>query len=251
VKLPRRLGYGDEATLVEHLDELRSRIIVVLLSLATLTVVTFIFHERLIHWLKQPLPPKKQEIVTLAPTEPFMTSLMVSIYAALVLCLPILLWQVWAFLAPAMEERSQRSVVWLVGLAGVLALGGLAFGYYVVLPPALHFLTNYDSNQYHILIRARDYFTFTSTVLLACALMFEVPIVVLGLVRLGIVTSRQLRRNRRWGYLITAVIALALPGPDPITTALELLPMWAIYESSIWLAVFYERRTARAVRVPA
>jgi sec-independent protein translocase protein TatC len=242
VKLPQRLRYGDEATLVEHLDELRSRIIVCLLTVTGFTVVTFIFHTRLVHWLEIALPPDRRHLVTFSPTEPFVTSLTVSIYAAGLLALPVILWQLWGFLAPAMEHSAQRAVAGLAAFAGALALGGLAFGYFLVLPAALHFLTNYDSKQYDILIRANAYFSFATTVLLAIVVIFEVPIVILGLVRVGVLTSRQLRRNRRWGYLITAVIALALPGPDPVTTALELLPMWAIYEASIWLAVFAERR---------
>jgi sec-independent protein translocase protein TatC len=242
MKLPQRLRYGDEATLVEHLDELRSRIIVVLVTLAGFTVVTFIFHSHLVHWLEIALPPDRRHLVTFSPTEPFITSLTVSIYAALLLALPVVLWQLWAFLAPAMEHRAQRSIAGLAVFAGFLGIAGLAFGYFVVLPAALRFLTNYDTKQYDILIRASAYFSFTTTILIAIVAIFEVPIVILGLVRVGVLTSRQLRRNRRWGYLIVAVFALALPGPDPVTTALELFPMWGIYEASIWLAVFTERR---------
>ena len=240
--LPRRLRYEEEATLVEHLDELRSRVIVILLTLAVSTAVTFAFHAHLIRWLNHALPSDRRQLVTFAVAEPFVTSLMVSLYAAVVISLPILLWQVWAFFAPAFQRHTQRSFAVLVLLATLLALGGLAFGYFVVLPRALHFLTNYDSNLYTIRIRARDYYSFASTLLLAIVAIFELPVAVLGLVRLGVLSSRTLRRNRRWGYFIVAVIALGLPGPDPVTTALELLPMWAIFEGSIWLAVLVERR---------
>jgi sec-independent protein translocase protein TatC len=242
VSLPRRLRFGDEATLVEHLDELRGRIIICLLTLVGFTVVAFVFHTRLIHWLEIALPPARRHLVTFTPTEPFITALTVSIYAAALFALPVILWQLWAFLAPAMEHGAQRAIVGLAVFAGFLGAGGLAFGYFVVLPSALRFLTNYDTQQFQILIRASTYFSFATTVLLAIVVIFEVPIVVLGLVRIGFVTAKQLRRNRRWGYLVTAVIALALPGPDPVTTVLELVPMWAIYESSIWLAVLAERR---------
>jgi sec-independent protein translocase protein TatC len=244
VRLPRRLRYGDEATLVEHLDELRSRIIVILLTLAALTVVCFVFHTTLIHWLELALPPERRRLVTFSPTEPFVTSLTVSVYAAILLAVPVLLWQLWAFLAPAMEERVQRSIVGLAAFAGLLGLAGLAFGYFIVLPAALRFLTNYDSEQFDIQIRASYYISFATMILLAVVAIFEVPIVVIGLVRAGVLTSRTLRKNRRWGYLITAAFALALPGPDPVTTALELIPMWIIYEASIWLAVLTERRIA-------
>src|SRR3954454_23757374 len=249
--VPRRLRYGEEATLVEHLDELRTRIIVVLVSVGVVTAVTFAFHSHLIHWLEQALPPEKRHLVTFSVAEPFVTSFMVSVYAALVIALPIVLWQVWAFFAPAVTDRSQRTVAALVAFSGALALGGLAFGYWVVLPNALHFLTNYDSHLYTIQIRAPDYFSFTSTVLLAVIGIFELPVVILGCVRLGILTSATLRRNRRWGYFIVAFVALGLPGPDPVTTALELLPMWAIFEASIWLAVLVEKRSAAAEPEPA
>ena len=120
MKLPQRLRYGDEATLVEHLDELRSRIIVVLVTLAGFTVLTFVFHSHLIHWLELALPPDRRHLVTFSPTEPFVTSLTVSVYAAILLALPVVLWQLWAFLAPAMEDRAQRSVVGLAAFAGAL-----------------------------------------------------------------------------------------------------------------------------------
>jgi sec-independent protein translocase protein TatC len=249
--VPRRLRYGEEATLVEHLDELRTRIVVVLVSVGVITAVTFAFHSHLVHWLEQALPPDKRQLVTFGVAEPFVTSFMVSLYAALVIALPIVLWQVWAFFAPAVSERSQRTAALFVAFSGVLAVAGLAFGYWVVLPRALHFLTNYDSSLYTIQIRARDYFTFTSTVLLAIIGIFELPVIVLGFVRLGILSSATLRRNRRWGYFIVAFIALGLPGPDPVTTALELLPMWAIYEGSIWLAVLVEKRSAAVEPEPA
>jgi len=247
VRLPRRLRYGDEATLVEHLDELRSRIIIVLLSLGLATAFAFAFHVRILHALNRLLPPNhRHDIVTFNVTEPFVTSIAVSVYAAIVVTLPILLWQVWAFLAPAVVEHVQRTIAGLIAFASALAGAGLVFGYFVVLPRALHYLTNYDSHQFHIVIRAQSYYAFTATVLLAMVAIFEVPVVVLGLVRVGVLNSRQLRRNRRWGYFVVAVLALGLPGPDLVTTSLELLPMWAIYEGSIWLAVLAERRAAYA-----
>ncbi len=247
MKLPRRLRYGDEASLVEHLDELRSRIIIVLAALGVTTAVAFAFHVHILNALNRLLPPNhRHDIVTFNVTEPFVTSLAVSVYAALVVTLPVLLWQLWAFLAPAVVEHVQRTIAGLILFACALAAAGLTFGYFVVLPAALHYLTNYDSHQFHILVRAQSYYSFTATVLLAMVAIFEVPVVVLGLVRVGVLTSRQLRRNRRWGYFVVAILALGLPGPDLVTTSLELLPMWAIYEGSIWLGVLVERRVALA-----
>jgi sec-independent protein translocase protein TatC len=242
VRLPRRLGHAEEATLVEHLDELRSRIIISLVALAATTTVTFIFHRHLIEWLERPLPPDRRHLITFGVAEPFLTSFKISLMAGIALAFPILLWQLWSFLAPAFDESSQRHVAAFVLFASVLLAAGVAFGYWLVLPQALHFLTHYDDQLYHIQIRARDYFSFAVAVLAAVGIVFELPIFVLGLVRIGILSTYTLRHNRRLGYFIVAVIAVLLPGVDPVTTTFEGIPLVALYEGSIWLAVLMERR---------
>jgi sec-independent protein translocase protein TatC len=166
----------------------------------------------------------------------------VSLYAAFLLALPVVLWQVWSFLAPAVAEDTQRSVALFVVFASALAVGGIAFGYFVVLPAAVHFLTNYDSSLYNIQIRAKDYLSFASLVLLAVAIVFEVPIFVLALVRLRIVTAERLRRTWRTGVVAMAVLAVALPGVDPVTTTIEMIPLIALYLIAVGLAGFFERR---------
>jgi sec-independent protein translocase protein TatC len=243
MRLPRRLGHAEEATLVEHLDELRTRIIVSLVALAATTTVTFVFHRHLVHWLERPLPADRRgDLITLGVAEPFLTSFKISLMAGIALAFPILLWQLWSFLAPAFEESSQRTVALFVAFASVLLACGVAFGYWLVLPQALHFLTHYDDTLYHVQIRARDYFSFATAVLLAVGIVFELPIFILGLVRIGILTTYTLRHNRRLGYFIVAVIAVLLPGIDPVTTTFEGIPLVILYEGSIWLAVLMERR---------
>ncbi|MFL5936913.1 MAG: twin-arginine translocase subunit TatC, partial [Gaiellaceae bacterium] len=130
----------------------------------------------------------------------------------------------------------------LVMFAAALAIGGIAFGYWIVLPPALHFLTNYDSEHFDILIRARDYYGFTSLLLLAVALAFEVPVFVLGLVRLRIVSATNLRHGWRVGIFAMTVLGVLLPGVDPVSTALSVLVLVTLYGLSIGLASFFEPR---------
>jgi sec-independent protein translocase protein TatC len=240
--LPRRLPHGEEATFVEHLEELRWRIIVVLGALMLTTIVAFAFHGHVLDWLNNELPPDRRQPVTLGVAEPFTVSLTVSLYAGFLLALPVILWQLWSFLAPAFDPSIERRVLGLVAFATVLGVTGLAFGYWILLPRALHWLTNYDDAHFTHLIQAKPYYAFTATMLLGIVIVFELPMVVLGLVSIGVLSSRRLRRNRRIGYFIVAVVALALPGPDPMTTALELVPMWALFEGSIWLAALVERR---------
>jgi sec-independent protein translocase protein TatC len=250
-RLPRRLGHAEEATLGEHLDELRSRIMFMLGALVVGTIVAFIFHGHVLDWLNRPLPANHHRLLTTGVAEPFTVTLTVCVYAGFVLALPVILWQLWLFFAPAFDPSAERKVLGLALFALVLAAGGVAFGYWVLLPRAVHFLTNYDNKNFLILPRASSYYNFVATVLVGIVLVFQTPLVVLGLVYLGVISSRGLRRQRRMGYLVTAAIALALPGPDPVTTFLELLPMWALFEGSIWLAVLFERRQARAAPASA
>jgi sec-independent protein translocase protein TatC len=241
-RLPRRLQHGEEATLVEHLDELRSRLLVVIGAVTASLAVTYAFHHQIIRWLNQPLPAAKRHPITFGVAEPFLTSVTVSLYAALMISLPIILWQLWSFLAPAFDDRTQRGVRWLVALATALTIAGIAFGYYIVLPAALKFLTNYDNNLYNIQIRAKDYYSFVSLVLLAVGIVFQVPLFVLGLVRIGVLTSAKLRRNWRIGIVTMTAIAVALPGVDPVTTLLEMVPLISLYLVSVALSGFFERR---------
>ena len=240
--LPRRLGHGEEATLVEHLGELRTRLIICLGALAAGFGVAYGFHGRILHWLNAPLPDSLSKPVTFSPIEPFATSIMVSLWAGLLLALPIVLWQLWAFLAPALEERKQRSILVPVAFATILGLGGVLFGYFVILNPAIHFLTNYDSSYYNIQIRARDYYRFVSFVLLGVAVAFEVPVFVLALVRLRILSAAQLRHTWRAGIFVMTVIGVILPGVDPVSTLLSVIPLVLLYVLSIGLATFLEPR---------
>jgi sec-independent protein translocase protein TatC len=130
----------------------------------------------------------------------------------------------------------------VVGFATALGAAGVAFGYWVVLPPAIHFLTNFDSAHYNILIRARDYYRFVSFVLLGVALAFEVPVFVLALVRLRILTAAKLRSSWRVGVFAMTVVGVILPGVDPVSTILSVIPLVGLYVLSIGLASFLEPR---------
>jgi sec-independent protein translocase protein TatC len=239
--LPRRLGHGEEASLVEHLDELRTRLIIGLVAIVPAFVVALAFHEEIIEWLKGPLPDDIQ-LVTLGVTEPLSTSVSVSLIAAIALALPVLLWQIWAFLAPAVEPHFQRVVLVLVVIATLLFACGVVFMYYVVLPQALDFLTSYDAELYDTQIRASYYYNFVALLLLGGGLAFLLPIFVLALVRLRILTTDRLRRNRRIAFVLLLIFAALLPTADPVSLAFEVIPLVLLYEASIWVAVFLERR---------
>jgi sec-independent protein translocase protein TatC len=250
-RVPRRLGHAEEATLGEHLEELRGRLFIMLGAVGAGTIVAYIFRNHVLDWLNQPLPPDHRQVYTFGVAEPFTVTLTVCMYAGFVLALPVVLWQIWGFFAPAVDPASERKMIALAVVAVALGAAGLAFGYWILLPRAVHFLTNYDNTHFHVAIRASSYYNFVVTVLVGVVILFQTPLVVLGLVSLGVLSSRTLREKRRIGYFITAAVALALPGPDPVTTFLELLPMWLLFEASIWLAVLFERRQAKAATASA
>jgi sec-independent protein translocase protein TatC len=256
-RLPRRLGHADRVTLVEHLDELRTRIIISGVALLGALVVTWIFRKTIIGWLNRPLPeiceldPQTgKEIcgppqpITLNPLEAFSTSFKIAFLAALAITLPILLWQLWGFLAPAFEETSQAVVAKLVLAGTVLFAGGAAFAYFVALPAAIPFLLEFDSDIYTNEIRAGPYYSFAATSIFGMGILFELPIVILGLVRLGITSSAQLRRNRRIGLGLCVIAGVLLPGVDFVSTAVQTIPILLLFELSIWVAAFFERRWA-------
>jgi sec-independent protein translocase protein TatC len=240
-RLPRRLQHGEEATLVEHLGELRARLVISLLTLAPAFVVAFYFQEDIVRWLKKPLPDDKV-VVTLGVVEPFTTAVKVSLAVAVAVTLPVLLYQLWAFLAPAIETSMQRTVAVFATFATVLFGIGVAFSYFVVMPRALDFLTNFNDDVFAVQIRASYYFSFVTLTMLATGLAFQMPIFILALVRLRILTAARLRRNRRIGIVAMLLFAILLPTVDPVSLALEFLPLLFLFEFSIWLASFMEKR---------
>jgi sec-independent protein translocase protein TatC len=240
-RLPRRLQHGEEATLVEHLGELRARLLISLLTLAPAFVVAFYFQADIVRWLIKPLPDDKH-VITLGVIEPFTTAVKVSMAVAVAVTLPVLLYQLWAFLAPAIETSVQRTVAVFATLATVLFAIGVAFSYIVVMPRALGFLTNFNDDVFQVQIRASYYFSFVTLTLIATGLAFQMPIFILALVRIRVLSAEKLRRNRRLGILFMVIFAILLPTVDPVSLVFETVPLLLLFELSIWLASFMEKR---------
>jgi sec-independent protein translocase protein TatC len=237
--------YEEGLTVVEHLDELRTRIIVSIAVLGVAIGLCFWQNHLLLDVLNAPLPAGKKPI-TLSPAEPFLATFKVSVYAGILLALPVLLYEAYGFVLPALSPRERRVIVPFLILVPVLFVAGVAFGYYIVLPAALKFLLNFNANQFTVQVRAGDYYGFVTTTLMAMGIVFQVPMGILALTRLGITTPRQLAKNRRYAYLILAIVAMVLPGTDPVTMLIELAPLLALYEFSILLARFFDRPAAAA-----
>jgi sec-independent protein translocase protein TatC len=305
----RPVSHEDRLSLVEHLDELRSRIIVCVVAFVVALGVCLWQSDTVLDILNHPLqsqtghsssdsrirqadydaqvaralsligpvlrdsaanaktpaqrqaavraaeaaaaaaravPPKEnRRPVTLGVSEPFTATFKVAAYAALVLILPILLYQAYAFILPAFSPRERSVALPLMLLIPFLFIAGVAFAYFLALPAAIHFLQNFNADQFDILIQARDLYGFSVTFMGAMGLLFQLPVGILATVRMGIVSVSQLRHARRYAIVVCAVVAAALPGVDPISMILEMIPLVVLFEGSILLAALTERRFPR------
>lgn len=237
----RPVSHEDRLTLVEHLDELRGRIIVSAAAFGVALALCFWQNHLLLEIASGPLPEGRKELLTFGVAEPFTTTLTVSAYGAILLSLPVILYQAYAYVLPAFSEHERRVALPVLLLAPALFLAGVAFAYFVVMPAATSFLLNFNDSQFNVQVRARDYYGFFSTTMLAGGLVFELPLAIVAVTRLGIVRIDQLRANRRYAYLAIAILAAALPGVDPITMLIEMVPLLALYELSILLARAFDR----------
>lgn len=311
----RTVDHDERLSLLDHLEELRSRIIVAVVALAVAFGVSFWQNHRLLHLIDAPLahqtqrqvrdgsgplgaayrvqegtrdvavelrtvvaalnrppqtaaereiltqvgrdlrgdlgrlsaPPDGDRPVTLGIGEPFTTTVIVAFLFALVFSLPVLLTQVYGYLLPTVAPGQRRAMRSLTATIPVLFITGVAFGYFVVLPAAVRFLQNFNSSQFDVLVQASTYYKFAATTLLSMGLLFEMPAVILGVVRAGVLTPRQLRRNRRYALALCAVVAAVLPG-DAITMLLETAPLYLLFELSVLVADVCKRRSRARAR---
>jgi sec-independent protein translocase protein TatC len=192
---------------------------------------------------KVPRVPQSEKLTTLGIGEPFTTTLTVVFFFALIVSLPVILFELYGFVLPALQPNERRAIAPLLGAVPFLFAAGVLFGYFVVLPAALRFLVNFNSGEFNTLVQAAPYYQFAATVLLAMGLVFQVPVAILGATRAGIVTPKQLRGGRRYAIVACAAVAAFLPG-DAITLILETVPLYLLYEASILVASFVARRDA-------
>jgi Tat protein translocase TatC len=235
----KAVSHEDRLSLVEHLDELRTRLIVSIAVFVVALGLCFWQSDMLLDLAIGPLPNDKDQLLTFGVTEPFTTTLTISAYGAIILSLPILLYQVYAFVVPAFSAAERRVVTPLLLVVPLLFLAGIVFAYFVVMPAATNFLLGFNDDQFNIELRAREYYSFFAMTLVSVGLLFQVPVAILAVTRLGIVTPDQLAQNRRYAYLVIAILAAALPGVDPVTMLIEMVPLVLLFESSILLARFF------------
>jgi sec-independent protein translocase protein TatC len=189
-----------------------------------------------------PATTPKRVPITLGVGEPFTVTLTVAAYFALLFALPVLLYQAYAFVLPAFSPQERRVALPMMLMVPLLFLGGVAFGYWLVLPPAISFLQNFNDQSFDVLIQAKEYYRFELLALLSTGLVFQLPVGLLALNAAGIVSARMLRASWRYAIVAIAVIAAVLPGVDPVTTVILMVPLLVLYLLSILLLTIADRR---------
>jgi sec-independent protein translocase protein TatC len=306
----RSVGHEDRLSLVEHLTELRVRIVICLVAFVASTAVCFWQNQVVLDLLNAPLTetvkagaadpieqsarhgqlvarlqrqtadvrrlaapavedpqiraaltqlaaendrvarlaPKveSRKPVTLGVTEPFMQTLKVAAYAGILISLPLILFQVYAFVLPAFSPRERQ--VAFPAMLGIpfLFIGGVVFGYLIVVPRAIEFLQNFNTDAFDVLIQAQPYYKFVLMLLIAMGLLFQIPVAIIAVTRVGIISTSQLAHNRRYAILVIAILAMLLPGQDPVTMSLMAAPMYVLFEASSLISWLLDRRASRA-----
>jgi sec-independent protein translocase protein TatC len=222
--------------LVEHLDELRSRIIKAGVAFVVAAVAAWFFRERVFEWLMAPAPALEGSLNFTSVTGPIMADLKISLYVGLVVTLPIVFYQAWSFVAPAVGETGRLFTLTLIGMSSCLFLAGFAFGYFLVLPLATEFLIGWGGDRFEQIITAEAYLSFVTRFLLAFGVAFEIPAATYVGAKLGLVDASLLRRYRRHAMVANFALAAMLTPADPFSMVLMALPLGALYEVSILVA---------------
>ncbi len=238
LRLPTRPRGEARMTLIEHLDELRSRIIKVGAAFIGLSIVAWFFRERIFEWLLDPAGDALSgKLNVTSVTEQLFTDMKLALYVGFLLTIPVLLYQIWAFVAPAVGDMGRAFTYTIITLASALFLAGVAFGYFVVLPIGTQFLLNWAPERYNTIITSQYYLSFVTRFLLAFGIVFEFPAATYVAAKLELVDAPLLKRYRRHAIVINTLLAAALtPGQDPYSMVLMAAPMVVMYEISILIA---------------
>ena len=222
-----------EATLLEHLAELRRRILICLGAVLLTGIFSYLSINKILDFLARPVP----RLFFVKPTEAFLTQIKLSLFCGLFFASPVILYQVWQFISPGLVKSERRYALWLVPASLFLFLGGVAFGFFMVLPVGIRFLLGLGSEKLQPLISVNSYISFVGLLLLGFGLVFQLPLVIIFLTKLGLITPKWLASHRRYAILIIFIVAAALtPGPDIFSQFLMAIPLLILYEVSLWLS---------------
>ncbi len=230
-------------SLMGHLVELRSRLVKSTVAIAVGSVIGFIFYRDVLGLLAKPYEgATDQPLAFFQPTEPFSLALRIALFAGFIIASPVIIYQIWRFIGPALTKRERRYVYPLSGVMALLFVSGIALGYFT-LPLALRVLFSFAGDLLQETVGVQFYFSFAMRFILAFGIAFQFPVFLFAAAALGLVTSRALREQRRWAVTIVVIVAaLMTPGGDPLTLLMLSTPMYLLYEATILSIRFILRR---------
>lgn len=235
-KNKKKTKTGSELPLMEHLEELRKRLLISIVVIMVFSIVSIIFIDKILALIAAPVG----KLVFINPTEAFMARIKLSFFSGLFFSVPVLIYQIWKFISPALYDREKRYVYWVLPSSYLLFLFGVSFAFFGVLPVGLKFLLAYGTADIQAMISITSYINFISTFLLSFGIVFQIPIVVIFLSKLGIVTPEFLKKKRKYAILIIFIVAAILtPGPDIFSQVMMAIPLLLLYEISIFLSKFF------------
>lgn len=233
-----------ELSLIEHLDELRRRVIYCLIPFVIAMVFSAPFTKTFLAFLRIPAAGVIKELAFFSPQEVAVVYMKIAIFSGLILSLPVILYQIWGFISPAVGEKQKTYIISFVFWAFFAFVSGCAFGYLLLVPFSLKFLIGLAGAELTPVISLSKYIGFVLALIVGCGITFELPVVVWLLARLGIVNSRFLRKKRRYAIAIIFIAAAVItPTTDPINMTLMALPMLVLYEISIWICHWNQKGT--------
>lgn len=237
-------------TFLGHLKELRQRLIKSAIAVFITTIISFIFAEQIFHILI--LPAEGINLIFIEVTEMIGTYMKVSLVSGIILAMPYLVYQVIMFVSPAFTRKEKRNVYLVLPWIALMFAGGVVFSYFVLIPPAMHFLINFGSDIAAPQIKIGNYISVVTRLLLAIGLVFEMPVVTTFLARLGVITPKWLASKRKVAIIFAFILAAIItPTFDPINQSLVAVPLVILYEMSVWLAKLVHRKESRVVTPPS
>ncbi len=243
----KKNALGGEMTFIEHLEELRKRILITLVTVVAVFCVIFgLFDKPLVKYFKLPMQKAiagKGAFQFTSPAEGFIFDLKLSFLAAIFAASPVIFYQLWKFIAPALYKKEKKFIFPFIFFSTLLFVGGAAFGYFVIFPFGFRYFAQFTFSDVQFNPRLSDYFSFATRVLLAFGLVFEFPLVAVFLGRIGLIGPGFFHRNRKYAVIVIFVLAAALtPGPDVISQLLLAFPLWFLYEISAILVWIFKPR---------
>lgn len=227
----------EKQTFISHLEELRTAILISVVAIVIGASVAFYYNEQILAVIVSPLSSLQQTLIVTGVTEAFFVKIKLALYAGFVLAFPVVVWSIWRFIKPGLYPHERKYVYVILPVTVLLFTGGVLFSYFGILPLVLNFFIYIAGENLETLFKVDQYVSFVTAFTIPFGLVFELPVVVFLLTKIGVIKPESMANNRKYALLAIVVVAAALtPGPDPISQLMMAIPVYFLYEVSIWVS---------------